>query len=265
MAIFSMIRPEPRKKIVLLSITVIIEGVAFIFLWRVLSETDAVTMPASSTSRLSDVLPSLLSDLNLILPMSLLAILLGIACAFYLEEWLSVTNWIRHFIESQVVFLTGIPSLLYGLLSVVIFFGYAGVFKAAGTTFQHNTALFYTEALIFILMVSPVAIKTTQEALRSVETPIRESAYALGANRWQVLTKQVIPRAFPWVLAGGCRAMSRALAAAALLIGIYTWSYTTGLRGLPDRFMLFLGGALLLSNTSSFLTEIYVPASTQQN
>ncbi len=265
MAIFSMARPELRKKIVLLSITVIIEGVAFIFLWSVLRETDTANTPVSSVSHTSEVLTRLLSDLNLILPISLLAILLGMACAFYLEEWLSATNWTRHFVESQTAFLTGIPSLLYGLLSVVIFFSYVGVFKTTRTMLQHNTALFYTEALIFILMVMPVAIKTTQEALRSVGTPIRESAYALGANRWQVLTKQVVPRAFPWMFAGGCRAMSRALAAAALLIGIYTWNYTTGLRGLPDRFMLFLGGALLLSNASSFLTEIYVPASTQQN
>lgn len=260
-----MSRPELRKKIVLLSITVIIEGVAFIFFWSFLRKTDAANMQVSSSSRLSDVLPSLLSDLNLILPISLLAILLGIACAFYLEEWLSATSWVRHFIESQTAFLTGISSVLYGLLAVVIFFSYAGVSKATGTTFQHSTVLFYTEALIFILMVIPVAIKTTQEALRSVETPIRESAYALGANRWQLLTKQVIPRAFPWMLAGGCKAMSRAFAAAALLIGVYTWSYTTGLRDLPDRFLLFLGGALLLSNASSFLTEIFVPASTQQN
>ena len=258
-------RPELRKKIVLLSITVIIEGIAFIFFWSVLRKTAATHRQASSVSRTSDALPHLLSDLNLILPMSLLAILLGIVCAFYLEEWLSVTSWIRRFIESQVAFLTGIPSLLYGLLAVVIFFGYAGVFTATETTFQHNTALFYTEALIFILMVIPVAIKATQEALRSVETPIRESTYALGANRWQVLTQQVVPRAFPQMLAGGCRAMSRALAAAALLTSIHIWSHTTGLRGLPDRFILFFGGALLLSNASSFLTEIYVPASTQQD
>lgn len=258
-------RPELRKKIVLLSITVIIEGVAFIFFWSVLRKAAAPDTQASLESHTSDALPNLLSDLNLILPISFLAILLGIACAFYLEEWLSATSWVRRLIESQIAFLTGIPSLLYGLLAVVIFFGYAGVFKATGTTFQQNTVLFYTETLIFILMVMPIATKITQEALRSVETSIRESAYALGANRWQVLTKQVVPRAFPQMLAGGCSAMSRAFTAAALLTSIHIWSYTTGLRGLPDRFMLFLAGALLLSNASSFLTEIYVPASTQQN
>ena len=125
--------------------------------------------------------------------------------------------------------------------------------------------MFYAEVLIFILMVMPVAIKTTQEALRSVATPIRESAYALGANQWQVLAKQVVPLAFPRILSGGCRAMSRALAAAALLISIHIWDHTTGPRGIPDRFMVFLGGALLLSAVSSFLIETYDPASTQHD
>ena len=270
-----MTRPELRKKIILLSITVIIEVVALIFFWNVLKKTDAANMQALSASSTSDALPSLFSDLNLILLISFLAILLGIACAFYIEERLSATSWVRRFIESQVAFLTGVPSLLYGLLAVVVFFGYAGVFKAttqnaegsavAGATFQHNTALFYTETLIFILAVMPVAIKTTQKALRSVETPIRESVYALGATQRQVLTKQVMPRAFPRILSGGCRATARAFAAAALLVSIQAWSYTTGFRGFPDRFILFLGGALLLSNVSSFLIEIYVPASTQHN
>lgn len=270
-----MMHPGLRKKIVLLSITVIIEIVALIFFWNVLKKADVTNIQTVPAVGISDGLPNLLGDLNLILPISFLAILLGIACAFYVEEWLSATNWVRRFIESQVAFLTDIPSLLYGLLAVTVFFGYAGVFKVtlqnaegsalAGTPFQRNTALFYTETLIFILTVMPVATKTTQKALRSVETPIRESAYVLGATHWQVLTKQVVPRAFPRILAGGGRAMARAFAAAALLVAIQAWSYTTEFRGFPDRFILFLGGALLLSNASSFLIEIYVPASTQHN
>ena len=151
----------------------------------------------------------------------------------------------------------------------MIFFSYAGVFKEIGTPppvqnvnesgleatpFQRNIAMFYAETLVFIFMVMPVAIKTTQEALRSVATPIRESAYVLGANQWQVIAKQVVPIAFPRMLAGGCHAMSRSLAAAALLIGIHIPGHTTGAREIPDRFMLFLGGALLLSTISSFLT-----------
>ena len=274
MAIFSTTRPQLRKKIALQGTAFIIVGAAFIFLWNDLKKTDAANIQTSSASRISGTLPSLLSDLNLILPISLLAILFGVACAFYLEEWLSATSWVRRFIESHVAFLTEIPSLLYGLLAIAILFSYAGVFKEIGTSppvqnvnesglavvpFQRNTTMFYAEALIFISMVMPVAIKTTQEALRSVAIPIRESAYVLGANQWQVLAKQVVPLAFPRILAGGCRAMSRALAAAALLIGIHIWDHTTGPRGIPDRFILFSGGALLLSTVSSFLIEIYDP------
>ena len=147
-----------------------------------------------------------------------MAVLFGIACAFYSEEWLPATNWVRRLIESQVAFLTEIPSLFYALLAVAILFSYTPLFKTIGTLppvqnvmesglavtpFQRNTTMFYAEVLIFILMIVPVAIKTTQEALRSVGTPIRESAYALGANQWQVLAKQVVPLAFPRMLAGG--------------------------------------------------------------
>ena len=264
-----MIRPESRKKIALQGIAFIMVGAAFIFLWNDLKKTATAHIQTSSVSRISGTLPSLLSDLNLILPISLMAVLFGVACAFYLEEWLPATSWVRRFIESPVDFLIEIPSLLYGLLAITIFFNYAGIFKEIGTPplqnvnesgldvipFQRNTTIFYAEALIFILMVTPVALKTTQEALRSVATPIRESAYVLGANQWQVLAKQVVPLAFPRMLAGGCRAMSRAFAAAALLIGIHISDHTTGPRGIPDRFMLFLGGALLLSTISSFLKE----------
>ena len=265
-----MTRPELSKKIVLQGIAVIIVGAAFIYLWNDLKKIATVNIQTSTASRISDTLPNLLSDLNLILPISLLAVLFGVACAFYLEEWLSATNWVRGFIESQVAFLTEIPSLLYGLLAISLLFNYTGVFKEIGTptpiqnasesgleviSLQRNSPVFYAEALIFILMVMPVTIKTTQEALRSVAKPIRESAYVLGANQWQVLAKQVVPLAFPRMLAGGCRAMSRALAAAALLIGIHIPSHTIGTRGIPDRFMLFLVGALLLSTISSFLKE----------
>ena len=269
-------RPELRKKIALQGIAVIIVGSLFIFLWNDLKKIGTAHIQTPLASRISDTLPSLLSDLNLILPISLLAVLFGIACAFYLEEWLSATSWVRRFIESQVAFLTEIPSLLYGLLAIVVLFNATGVFKEIGTPppvqnvnpsglgatlFQRNTTVFYTETLIFIIMVMPVAIKTTQEALQSVGTPIRESAYVLGANQWQVLAKQVVPFAFPRMLAGGCRAMSRALGAGALLIGIHIPGHTTGSRGIPDRFMLFLGGALLLSTISSFLKEPGEPPS----
>jgi len=80
----------------------------------------------------------------------------------------------------------------------------------------------------------------------------------LGASQWQVLCNQVVPLAFSGILAGSCRAMSRALAAAALLIGIHTSGYThetTISAGLHSRYVLLLVTALLFSALFSFLKE----------
>ena len=261
-------RAARKQKIVLQSIAFVILGVVFILIWNVLIKTRVVSMQAVSATPLPNAMPtSLFSDLYLILLMSFLAILFGIACAFYLEEWLPETNWIRRLIESLVAILTGIPSILFGILAIGIFFSYAGTLKMIGTSplpqnaeevpFQHDATLFYAEALTFILMVMPVTIRTTQGALHSVSTPIREAAYALGASKWQVLKRQVMPLAFTRILAGGCRAMSRAFAAAALLIGIYTWHYATESGEMPGRFILFLSGALFLSVLSSTLIETH--------
>ena len=232
----------------------------------------------SSVARVPDALSSLFSDLYLFLSISFLAILLGVICAFYLEEWLIETNWVRRLVENQTGILSGVPSLLYGLLAVAIFLPYTDVFKAINTSlpaenmdtvslqtpaFQGDRTLFYATEVVFILLVVPRVIRTTQEALRSVPMSIRESAYALGASRWQVLMRHVVPLAFPQVLAGGCRAMSCTFAIAALFVGVCIWGHTTHSGQMSDKFMLFLGGALLLSIFSSFLIQRYPPASTR--
>ena len=110
-------------------------------------------------------------------------------------------------------------------------------------------------------MVMPLTIKTTQAALHSVAMPIREAAYALGASHWQALKKQVIPLTFTRILAIGCRAMSGALATAALIIGVYTWQYTADAGEMSNRFVLFLSSALFLSIFSSILIKLYASAS----
>lgn len=255
-------RAERKQKFVLQGIPFIIFGIAAIPILNALKKTDAANIQAVSPNALS----MLLHDLYIVLTVSLLAILLGIVCAFYLEEWLPKTNWVRRLIESHVAILTGIPSVLYGILAISIFLSYAGTLKViegvpptqntASIPFQRNTTLFWGEVLTFILMVMPVTIKTTQEALRSVATPVREAAYALGASQWQVLTQHVVPIAFIRMLAGGCRAMSRAFATAALLIGIYIWYNTADAGGMSGRFILFLGVSLFLSVFSSSLTEV---------
>ncbi|MDE0015191.1 MAG: ABC transporter permease subunit [Candidatus Poribacteria bacterium] len=269
-------RAERKQKIVLQSIAFIILGVAFVGLWHELKDARATGGQPASEAILLSALSSLFNNLYVVLSMSFLAILFGIACAFYLEEWLPATNWIRRLIESLVAILTGIPSIVYGILAILIFFSYADTLKEAIEAFplsenieaipsQIETTVFYAEALTFILMVMPLTIKTTQEALRSVATPIREAAYVLGASQWQVLTRQVVPIAFTRILAGGCRSMSRAFAMAALLVGIYTWHYTTEPGGMSGSFILFLGVALFLSIFSSTLIWVYGSDSAQHS
>jgi len=263
-------RAERKQKIVLQSIAFIILGIAFVGLWHELKDARATGGQPASEAILLSALSSLLNNLYIVLSMSLVAILFGIACAFYLEEWLPATNWIRRLIENLIAILTGIPSIAYGILAILIFFSYADTLKEAIEAFplsenieaipsQIETTVFYAEALTFILMVMPLAIKKTQEALRSVATPIREAAYVLGASQWQVLTRQVVPIAFNRILAGGCRSMSRAFAMAALLVGIYTWHYTTEPGGMSGRFILFLSVALVLSIFSSTLIWVHGP------
>lgn len=266
--------PTPRQKIVLQSIALVTLGAVFIPVWSVLKKTLVSDVQVSSVARVSAPLSNLFNDLYLFLSISFLAILLGVTCAFYLEEWLLETNWVRRLVENQVSILSGIPSLLYGLLAIAVYLPYSGVFKTIETSlsagnvdaalaFQGDTTLFYATVLTFVLLVMPGVIKTTQEALRSVPVPIRESVYALGANRWQVLMRHVVPLAFPRVLAGGCRAMSCAFATAALFIGVIIWGHTTQFGQIPGKFALFLGGALLLSIFSSFLIEKYSSTATR--
>ena len=276
-----MSRAKRKQTFVSQRITFIIFVIACVPIWNVLQETRAADTEAASALTPLNTLSPLLNDLYAVLSISFLAILFSIACAFYLEEWLPKTNWVRRLVENVIAILSGVPSIFYGILATGIFFHAAGTRKAIGVfpvlqntadrsalelvSFQNDTPVFYIAVLIFILMVMPITIKTTQAALRSVATPIREAAFALGASHWQVLRRQVVPRAFTRILAGGCRAMSGALATAALIIGIYIWQYTTDPGALSNRFVLLLSSALFLSIFSSILMKLYVSASDQFN
>ncbi len=270
--------PNPRQKFALQSVGLLTLGAVSLLVWNVLKKTYLSDVQVSSVARAAEPPPNLLGDLYLFLSISCLGILLGVICAFYLEEWLPETHWGRCLIEGQVSILSSVPSLLYGLLVVTVFLPYSGAFQRTQgfppggdlstaslqlLSFHGHTTLFYIALLTFVLLVMPRVIKATQEALRSVPIPIRESAYALGANRWQVLTKHVVPLSLPRVIAGACSAMSCALAVSALFIGVYLWRHTSQSGQMSDSFALFLGGALLFSIFSSFLRQRYPLASTR--
>ncbi len=138
----------------------------------------------------------------------LAAVPLGIAAAVYLEEY-APKNWVTDLIEINVTNLAGVPSIVYGLLALGLFvyqFGFGQSILSAGLTLA--------------LMILPIVIVATREALRSIPTSIREAAYALGATRWQLVSGHLIPYARGGILTGVIIGMSRAIGETAPIITI---------------------------------------------
>ncbi|MFG1315155.1 phosphate ABC transporter permease PstA [Xanthobacter autotrophicus] len=137
-----------------------------------------------------------------------LAVPLGVAAGLYLEEY-APRNWITHLIEINVTNLAGVPSIIYGLLALGLFvqsFAMGQTILVAGMTLA--------------LLILPIIIVSTREAVRSIPLEIREGAYALGADKWQTVSGYILPTARPGILTGAIVGMSRAIGETAPIITI---------------------------------------------
>jgi phosphate transport system permease protein len=133
---------------------------------------------------------------------------IGIAAAIYLEEY-APKNWLTAIIEINVTNLAGVPSIIYGLLALGLFvykFGLGESIAAAGLTLA--------------LLILPIVIVATREALRAVPRAIREAAYALGATHWEVTADHVLPYSTGGILTGMIIGLSRAIGETAPIITI---------------------------------------------
>ena len=142
------------------------------------------------------------------IPVLCVAIVVSIVFAFVIEEWLSTTNLIRKIIEPQIDILSGIPSIVYGLLSI-----YYLVFNLISTSYTSLT-------FIVILLVIPITTQSAQNAIKNVDISIRHAAYAVGATRSKVIFDHILPLTLLEILGGICHTISRALAVAALCISV---------------------------------------------
>jgi phosphate transport system permease protein len=136
------------------------------------------------------------------------AVPVGIAAGVYLEEY-SRRNWITDIIEINVTNLAGVPSIVYGLLALGLFvygMGFGQSVLSAGLTLG--------------LLILPVVIVSTREAIRSVPVAMREAAYALGATRWQTVHDHVLPYSTGGILTGVIIGLSRAIGETAPVITI---------------------------------------------
>ena len=144
---------------------------------------------------------------------ALFSIPIGIGAAIYLEEY-ARKNWINTVIEINIANLAGTPSIVYGILGLALFV--RGM--ALGRSLMAG-------ALTMTLLILPVTIIASREALRAVPSSIREASFALGATRWQTVWHHVLPAALPGILTSIILAMSRAMGETAPLIMIGALTY----------------------------------------
>ncbi len=136
------------------------------------------------------------------------AVPLGVATGIYLEEY-APKNWMTDLIEINVTNLAGIPSIVYGLLALGLFvygFGLGQSILTAGLTLG--------------LLILPVVILATREAIRAIPSAIREGAYALGATKWQTTSDHILPYSMAGILTGVIIGMARAIGETAPVITI---------------------------------------------
>jgi phosphate transport system permease protein len=161
---------------------------------------------ASRFPERAGVKAALLGSVWILALTALLAFPVSVAAAIYLEEY-AQQNWITRLIRLNIANLAGVPSIVYGILGLALFVRTLG--------FERSIL---SGALTLSLLIMPVIIMASQEAIRAVPPSIREAAYGLGATRWQVVRSQVLPMAMPGILTGTILALSRAVGETAPLI-----------------------------------------------
>lgn len=134
------------------------------------------------------------------------SLLLGVGTALYLEEY-AKKNRFTNFIQVNISNLAGVPSIVFGLLGLTLFV--RGL--ALGTSVL-------AAGLTMSLLILPVIIVASQEAIRSVPKELREASYGMGATKWQTIIRVVLPAAIPGILTGGILALSRAIGETAPLV-----------------------------------------------
>jgi phosphate transport system permease protein len=177
--------------------------------WNLLTGVPSVIDPATAGAR-----PAILATLYLMVLVFLLAVPIGVGTAIYLEEYADRERWYNRLLELNIQNLAAVPSIVYGILGLAFLVRGLGLGR-----------VLLAGAMILTLLVLPTVIIAAREAIRAVPDSIRQGAYALGATKWQVVWRQVLPAAIPGIATGSILALSRAIGETAplLLIGALTY------------------------------------------
>jgi phosphate transport system permease protein len=181
--------------------SILIEG------WPRLSQDVLFHFP-SSNPELAGAQSAIMGTIWVVGLTALITIPLGIGAAVYLEEYADRERWWNRLIELNIQNLAAVPSIVYGILGLAFFVrGFLGL---------GQTVL--AAALTLSLLVLPIVIISSREAIRAVPDSIRQGALALGATQWQTIWRQVLPAAIPGMATGSILALSRAIGEAAPLV-----------------------------------------------
>lgn len=187
------------------------------------------------TASNAGVYPQIVGSIIIVGFMAILAFPVGIGAAIYLEEYAPDTGLrgrLATLLEVNISNLAGVPSVVYGLLGLALF----------RRTLGFGTGIVLTASGTLGLLILPIVIVSTQEALRSVPNELRQGSYGMGASRWQTLREVVLPEAIPGTLTGTILALARAIGETAplVIIAIATTTYS------PPSGLLSSGTALPL-------------------
>lgn len=188
--------------------------VLIVLFYRVLADglgwinLDFLTNKLSTDAERAGIMGAILGTIWLMLVVAPVTMFLGIGTAIYLEEYAKKGRF-QSFIQTNIANLAGVPSIVFGILGLTVFvrgMGLGNIVLAGGLTMA--------------LLVLPVVVVASQEALRAVPQFLREASYGMGATKWQTIKKVVLPAAIPGILTGIILALSRAVGETAPLVVI---------------------------------------------
>lgn len=156
---------------------------------------------------------ALLGSLWMMAFTAIIAFPLGVGAAIYLEEY-APDNWLTRFIQLNIANLAGVPSIVYGLLGLGLFVRWLALGRVV-----------LAGSMTMALLILPLIIVASREAIRAVPDSLRDGSYALGATRWQMVRQTVLPSASGGILTGTILALARAIGETAPLITIGALTY----------------------------------------